>query len=100
MIDTRLGPDDLADAMEGCFPENAFRLIRDESDYIKQPGESYSVSDSRAASKILEWYQAASEDLDTILRVGLARWATSRRPAKVWATLLGLKAQGVVSLPL
>jgi len=89
------------DYIPDANPLRASEALRAEADAVRESlGGTPSEWDVIAMQRILNWYEDALEDLPVIERVGLAEWCSGRRPAKVWATLTGLKARGVTALPL
>jgi hypothetical protein len=52
------------------------------------------------AERVHLWFSTARNELEPIRRRGILEWSNAHSPAKVWATLHGLKRDGIRSVSL
>lgn len=80
-------------------------ILDDEADEILGPKGAKSPSNVKeayklAAFRLIQWYNEAQEDEPNIRRLGVIHYIRTYRQARVWASLAGLKNNGVENLPL
>lgn len=105
----RIYPVDLPEKMAGADAQDAYRMVQAEVDEMMSGSTAKSrgckvfntINDEHdACERLIGWYKEARQELESIRRRGLVEWIAGHRTPMVWATLLGLKAQGITDLPL